>query len=193
MGIALPYRSPILVFRNRTCRGVGGTFPAPAFPLGETGKGDQIPRCRRQFDVAPTVCTPLLSYVLFCPSSLPITVTNIFVLSILSPSRSAFQIFQKSRRRTHCVPCFYPHSEWAAMGPVQVGIRSKAQVHHHVTDLGCWVLPSTWRSLKDQYVTRSHPNKAVDVVPAKTFRYLLACEWSTHVCSLRLTIRERSL
>jgi len=26
-----------------TCSGVGGTFPAPALPLGETGKGDQIP------------------------------------------------------------------------------------------------------------------------------------------------------
>ena len=109
-------RASVVGWRG-TCRGVGGTFPAPAFPLGETGKGDQIPCCRRQFDVAPTVCTPLLSYVLFCPSSLPMTVTNIFVLSILSPSRSAFQIFQKSRRRTHCLPCFYPHSEWGRDGP----------------------------------------------------------------------------
>ena len=40
----------------------GEPFPAPAFPLGETGKGDQIPRCRRQFVVAPTACTPLLSF-----------------------------------------------------------------------------------------------------------------------------------
>ena len=36
------------------------------------------------------------------------------------------------------LPCFYPHSQWAAMGPVQVGVRSQAQVHHTVTDLGCW-------------------------------------------------------
>jgi len=28
------------------------------------------------------------------------------------------------------LPCFYPHSEWAVMGPVQVGVRSKARVHH---------------------------------------------------------------
>src|SRR5437870_9615334 len=55
------------------CSGVGGTFPAPAFPLGETGKGDQIPCCRRQFDVAPIVCTPLLSCMLFDQSSLPIS------------------------------------------------------------------------------------------------------------------------
>ena len=36
------------------------------------------------------------------------------------------------------LPCFYPHSPWAALGPVQVGVRSQAQVHHTVTDLGCW-------------------------------------------------------
>src|SRR5215831_10418753 len=29
------------------------------------------------------------------------------------------------------LPCFYPHSSWAALGPVQVGVRSQAQVHHH--------------------------------------------------------------
>ena len=31
----------------RRASGVGGTIPAPACPLGETGKGDQVPRCRR--------------------------------------------------------------------------------------------------------------------------------------------------
>jgi len=72
-----------------TCRGVGGTFPAPAFPLGETGKGDSIPRCRRQFDVAPIVCTPLLSYVRFYASSLSDDVTNQYVeLSISFPEVS---------------------------------------------------------------------------------------------------------
>ena len=30
-------------------------------------------------------------------------------------------------------------------------------------DLGCWALLSNERSLKDQPVLRSHPNKAVDV------------------------------
>ena len=43
-----------------------------------------------------------------------------------------------------------------------------------VMDLGCWVLPSRVRSLKDHRTLRSHPNKAVDVVPTKLFRYLLA-------------------
>ena len=54
------------------------------------------------------------------------------------------------------LPCFYPHSKWAVIDPVQVGVRSQAQVHHQVTDLGCWVLPSCERSLKDQsYQTQS--------------------------------------
>src|SRR5215831_7421932 len=50
-----------------------------------------------------------------------------------------------------------------------------------VTDLGCWVLPSTWRSLKDHRVIRSHPNKAVDLFTNKTSRCLLAFALSTHV------------
>jgi len=82
------------------------------------------------------------------------------------------------------LPCFYPHSKWAAIGPVQVGVRSQAQVPSpRVTDLGCWVLPSVERSLQDHRALRSHPNKAVDVVPTKLFRYLFACERSTYVGS----------
>jgi hypothetical protein len=54
------------------------------------------------------------------------------------------------------------------------------------------VLPSTWRSLKDQYVTRSHPNKAVDVVPAKNFQISVGLR-VVNSCLLRLAIRERSL
>src|SRR6516164_304904 len=53
-----------------------------------------------------------------------------------------------------------------------------------VTDLGCWVLPSRVRSLKDHSTQRSHPNKAVDVVPTKLFRSLFAGERSTYVDSL---------
>src|SRR5215472_19108032 len=49
-----------------------------------------------------------------------------------------------------------------------------------VTDLGCWVLPSCRRSLKDQAAERSHPNKAVDVFTTKTSRGLLAFAPSTH-------------
>jgi hypothetical protein len=49
------------------------------------------------------------------------------------------------------LPGFYLHSEWAALGPVHVG-----------------VLRSLGRSLMDQPVTRSNPNKAVDVVVNQT-------------------------
>jgi hypothetical protein len=62
------------------------------------------------------------------------------------------------------LPGFYPHSEWAALGPVHVGVRSESQAPSPLRwDLGCWAPPSTERSLKDQPVYRSHPNKAVDV------------------------------
>jgi hypothetical protein len=29
------------------------------------------------------------------------------------------------------LPGFYPHSEWTTVGPVHVGVRFKAQVHHN--------------------------------------------------------------
>ena len=59
------------------------------------------------------------------------------------------------------LPGFYPHSEWAAPGPVHVGVRSKPRPIIVVMDLGCWALPSNRRSLKDPPLMRSHPNKAV--------------------------------
>jgi hypothetical protein len=34
------------------------------------------------------------------------------------------------------LPCFYPHSKGATSGPVHVGVRFKAQVHHY-GDLAC--------------------------------------------------------
>ena len=50
-------------------------------------------------------------------------------------------------------------------GPVHSGVRSKAQVHHNDDEPGLvGTLPSNRRSLKDQAVTRSRPNKAVDVI-----------------------------
>ena len=51
------------------------------------------------------------------------------------------------------------------MGPVHVGVRSKAQVHHNDDEPGLvGTLLSNRRSLKDRAVTRIHPNKAVDVI-----------------------------
>jgi hypothetical protein len=49
-------------------------------------------------------------------------------------------------------------------GPVQVGVRLQAQVHHDRDEpgiVGCCHLTS---DLMDQHIMRSHPNKAVDVI-----------------------------
>ena len=92
--------------------------------------------------------------VFFYHFSLQITITNMYVdLSISFP--------EVSSAPPTPLPCFYPHSKWAAIGPVQVGVRSK-----------------------DHSTQRSHPNKAVDVVPTKLFRSLFAGERSTDVDSL---------
>ena len=45
------------------------------------------------------------------------------------------------------------------------------------------MLPSVWRSLVDHSVTRSHPNKAVDVFANQTSKGRLASARSTHVGS----------
>ena len=129
--------------------------------------------------MTPMVGTPLVEYVL--AFFLPLFSPDLRSPTYMSISRSAFQV---SSAPPTPLPCFYPHSKWAALGPVHVGVRFQAQVHHHlVMDLGCWVLPSRVRSLKDHSIQRSHPNKAVDVVPTKLFRYLFACERSTYVGS----------
>jgi len=71
-------------------------------------------------------------------------------------------------------------------GPVQVGVRSKAQVHHHGDGpglLGAAIFTAI--SAKDQWGSRSHPNKAVDVFANKTSKGLLASAInSCWLCSL---------
>src|SRR5262249_30985970 len=69
----------------------------------------------------------------------------------------------------------------------QLGSDLKPRSITKVTDLGCWVLPSMRRSLKDQRVQRSHPNKAVDVMSWLTkTSCLLAFSPSTYVGSAPL-------
>ena len=122
----------------------------PGFPPeGETGKGEFRLPCRRQFARAWRrwqarrwfiVCS--LSYHVF----LQIPVTNLYVDPLDPLSRSL-------AGATHCLPCFYPHSEWAAFAArCKLGFDLKPRSITTVTDLGCWVLPSTRRSLKDQGV-----------------------------------------
>ena len=117
---------------HTACQRRGGNPPAHAFPWGN-GKGGvqtSLPPAVRGC-VPPMAGSPLVECVL--------AVLPLFSLlrsaTYRSISRSAFQ---KSCWRHPLLSCFYPHSQWAAMGPVQVGVRSQAQVHHTVTDLGCW-------------------------------------------------------
>jgi hypothetical protein len=49
----------------------GGNPPGPAFPMGETGNGVEIPCCRRRFHIALIVCMPLLSHALSLPNAFP--------------------------------------------------------------------------------------------------------------------------
>ena len=53
-----------------------------------------------------------------------IMITNLYVDPLDPLSRSL-------AGATTPLPCFYPHSKWAVIGPVQVGVRSQAQVHHY--------------------------------------------------------------
>ena len=95
-------------------------------------------------------------------------------------------VFGNSGRRHPPLPCFYPHSEWAALGPVQFGVRFQAQVHHRGDEpglLGCCYLID---DLQRPAGYRSHPNKAVDVVVAKPsdslgFRTTCSCLVSTAI------------
>jgi hypothetical protein len=136
----------------------------PGFPTqGETGKGEiRLPCCRRQFELAlrRSQKRRWLSMCLLYHSFLQITITNRYVdLSIRFPKvSSAPPTACRASIRTLNGP---------AMGSVQVGVRSKAPGPPLVMDLGCWVLPSRVRSLKNHRTLRSHPNKAVDVVPTK--------------------------
>jgi hypothetical protein len=73
------------------------------------------------------------------------------------------------------------------LGPVQVGVRSKTQVHHSCDEPGIVGGCHLTGGLLDQHFTRSHPNKAVDVVACQTFQITLGLAPSTHVCSLGLS------
>ena len=97
------------------------------------------------------------------------------------------------------MPCFYPHSKWATvLGPVHVGVRCKAQVHHHSDGpglLGSCYLKS---GLLDQVKSRSLPNKAVDVIACKLSGDRLIFESSTYgfldpdpACHLCFRLRSR--
>src|SRR5215472_1147355 len=139
---------------------------------GERERGEiRLPCCRRQFERA----SPRSQECRWLPSCL------LFPITVPSRFTNRFDNLCCLVCATHCLPCFYPHSKWAALGPVLVGVRSKSQVHSPNGDgpglLGAAILASI-SSLKDHRGDRSHPNKAVDVC-YETFRYRLVCKRST--------------
>ena len=108
----------------------------PGFPPeGETGKGEfRLPCCRRQFALASCEYRPRRCLI----------VCSLFFHVSLHSDHQTYRSIRSFRfpevllAPPTPLPCFYPHSKWAALGPVQVGVRSHAQVHPTVTDLGCW-------------------------------------------------------
>jgi hypothetical protein len=107
------------------CQRRGGN--PPGFPPeGETGKGEfRLPCCPQAVRAGPdgrharwlSVCS-LYHFSLHYYHQPNMSIRSIRFPEVLPAPPTP-------------LPCFYPHSSWAAMGPVQVGVRSKAQVHHH--------------------------------------------------------------
>jgi hypothetical protein len=114
---------------HTACQRRGGNPPAPAFPRrGKREKGCSeflVAAGSSRWHSANVRHAAGLLCARSCSTFLSIPINQ-------SISRSARFAFPKSCwRHPTPLPCFYPHSEWAAMGPVHVGVRSQAQVHHH--------------------------------------------------------------
>ena len=130
---------------------MGGTLPPRLSPEGGNGKGgDQtslLPQAVRA-GVVPIAGTPLVC-LLFYHLSLQIPITNLYV-DYVDPLDL---LFQKSCWRH---PLLCRASIRTLNGPrwarCKLGSDLKPRSITTVTDLGCWVLPSTPRSLKDHSV-----------------------------------------
>jgi hypothetical protein len=99
---------------------------------------------------------------------------------------------RNSGRRHPPLPCFYPHSEWAASGPVQFGVRSKPRSITTVTDLRLLGLPSKSRSHGPAFKTQSPeqgdgcrylPN-LLDSLPSLTNRWESSSDFGVFPLSL---------
>ena len=150
-GAAAPMRASAFCWRA-ACQRLGGNPPTPAFPRRgkrERGRSDFLAAAGIR---ARSTTTPL-----------SIMITNLYV----DPLVPAFP------KSCWChptpLPCFYPHSHGPHWARCMLGSDLKPWSITTVTDLGCWVLPSCGRSLKDQATKRSHPNKAVDVFAYQNF------------------------
>ena len=89
-----------------------------------------------------------------------------------------------SGRRHPPLPCFYPHSEWAATRPGASWGPIKPRSITIVTNLGCWVLPSNERSLWTSHDTQSPEQVGGSRCLPKPSRQSLVVAFLTPVCSL---------
>ena len=110
------------------CQRRGGNPPAPAFPRRGNGKEG----------VQTSLLPQAVRVVVVRMPGTPLVYCVLALLPRFSPFRSPTYMSIRSIRFPEVLlapptplPCFYPHSLWAAIGPVQVGVRSQAQVHHH--------------------------------------------------------------
>ena len=147
---------PALFAGTQRASGVGGTRPPRLSPGGGNGKGGvqtSVPPQAVRVGVVRMPGTPLVYCELtLLPRFSPLRSPNLYVDPLVPLSRSL-------AAPPTPLPCFYPHSQWAALGPVQVGVRSQAQVHHHGDGPGllgcCHLFGDLWRIIALHAVTRT--------------------------------------
>ena len=132
-GAAAPMRASAFCWRA-ACQRLGGNPPAPAFP--RRGKRE---RGRSDFLAAAGIRARSTT------TFLSIVITNLYAQSARSASQKScwprHPLLCRASIRTLHGPC------WARC---ILGSDLKPRSITTVTDLGCWVLPSFRRSLKDQ-------------------------------------------
>jgi len=119
---------PALFAGMQRASGVGGTRPPRLSPGGGNGKGgvqsSLLPQAVRVGVVRMSGTPPVYSVLALLPCFSPFR-------SPIDMSIRSFRFPKVLLAPPTPLPCFYPHSKWAALGPVHVGVRSQAQVHHH--------------------------------------------------------------
>ena len=121
-------RASAFCWRVQRASGVGGTRPPRLSPGGGNGKGGVQTSLPPQAVRAGVVPMPHAAGLLCARSSPRFSLLGLpTYMSIRSIRFPEVLLAAPSTP----LPCFYPHSPWAALGPVHVGVRSQAQVHHH--------------------------------------------------------------
>ena len=138
---------------HTACQRRGGNPPAHAFPWGKRERGCSDFLAAAGSSRWHSASAGHAAGLLCARSSstfLSITITK----PIGRSARSAFPEVLLAPPTP--LPCFYPHSHGPHWARCKLGSDLKPRSITTVTDLGCWVLPSCERSLKDQsYQTQS--------------------------------------